>query len=163
MAPAGEPGWKSVGELLSIGTTMVLATMIGLGAGYAADRWLHTAPWLTLVGLGLGIRQGGSNSIWVAAASIVVTALAPERQATALRVISRKVQGNPHQPCPDTRFPAKASTLHICAQETILRERFGCVRIAEQHEKETIDPPLMLPHHVIEHRCCEAVGVIPGS
>lgn len=55
MAPAREPAWKSVGELLSIGTTMVLATMIGLGAGYAADRWLHTAPWFTLIGLGLGI------------------------------------------------------------------------------------------------------------
>ncbi len=55
MAPAREPGWKSVGELLSLGTTMVLATMIGLGAGYAADRWLGTTPWFTLVGLGLGI------------------------------------------------------------------------------------------------------------
>lgn len=55
MAPAPEPGWKSVGELASVGMAMVLATVIGLGAGYYADRWLGTSPWLTLVGLGLGI------------------------------------------------------------------------------------------------------------
>jgi len=54
MAP-GEPAWKSVGELASIGMTMVLATVIGLAGGYYADRWLGTSPWLTLVGLGLGI------------------------------------------------------------------------------------------------------------
>lgn len=55
MTDAGEPGWRSVGELLSIGTTMVVATMIGLGGGYLADRWAGTGPWFTLVGLGLGI------------------------------------------------------------------------------------------------------------
>lgn len=55
MAPAGEPGWRSVGELVSIGMTMVLATVVGLAAGYLTDRWLGTSPWLTLVGLGLGI------------------------------------------------------------------------------------------------------------
>jgi ATP synthase protein I len=55
MTPAGEPGWRSVGELISIGMTMVIATVIGLAAGYFADRWLGTGPWLTLIGLGLGI------------------------------------------------------------------------------------------------------------
>jgi ATP synthase protein I len=55
MAPASEPAWRSVGPLVSIGMTMVLATVIGLGGGYAADRWLGTAPWLTLIGLGFGI------------------------------------------------------------------------------------------------------------
>lgn len=58
MAPAREPAWKSVGELASIGMAMVLATVIGLGAGYYADRWLGTSPWLLLVGLGLGIAAG---------------------------------------------------------------------------------------------------------
>lgn len=55
MAPAPEPGWKSVGELLSIGMTMVVATVIGLAAGWAGDRWLGTTPWLTMLGLGCGI------------------------------------------------------------------------------------------------------------
>lgn len=58
MGPAGEPAWKSIGELTSIGMAMVLATVIGLGAGYLADRWLGTSPWLTLIGLGLGIAAG---------------------------------------------------------------------------------------------------------
>lgn len=55
MRPGEEPAWKSVGELASIGMAMVLATVIGLAAGYFADRWLGTSPWLTLLGLGLGI------------------------------------------------------------------------------------------------------------
>ena len=41
--------------------TLVLATVIGLGAGYYADRWLGTKPWLTLLGLGLGIAAGFVN------------------------------------------------------------------------------------------------------
>jgi ATP synthase protein I len=55
MGPGQEPAWKSVGELAAIGMTMVVATILGLGGGYALDRWLGTAPWLTLIGLGLGI------------------------------------------------------------------------------------------------------------
>jgi ATP synthase protein I len=58
MAPAPEPAWKSFGELASVGVAMVLATVIGLAAGYYADRWLGTAPWLMLVGLGVGIVAG---------------------------------------------------------------------------------------------------------
>jgi ATP synthase protein I len=52
------PEWKSVGELASIGMAMVLSTVIGLGGGWALDRWLGTSPWLTLIGLGLGIAAG---------------------------------------------------------------------------------------------------------
>jgi ATP synthase protein I len=56
MAPTGEPStWKALGELSSLGVAMVVATMIGLGGGYYADRWLGTSPWLTLIGLGFGI------------------------------------------------------------------------------------------------------------
>lgn len=58
MASEREPAWKSLGELASIGMTMVLATVIGLAGGYYADRWLGTSPWLTLIGLGLGIAAG---------------------------------------------------------------------------------------------------------
>jgi ATP synthase protein I len=58
MASGPKPAWKSVGELASIGMAMVLATVIGLGAGYLADRWLGTSPWLTMIGLGLGIAAG---------------------------------------------------------------------------------------------------------
>ena len=57
MAPPGEEPstWKALGELSSLGLAMVLATIIGLGGGYYADRWLGTSPWFLLIGLGLGI------------------------------------------------------------------------------------------------------------
>ena len=50
--------WKSLGELSTIGLTLVLATVIGLAGGYYADRWLGTSPWLTMIGLGFGIAAG---------------------------------------------------------------------------------------------------------
>jgi ATP synthase protein I len=62
MARSQDSGaWKGLAELSSIGMTMVLATVIGLAAGYFADRWLGTKPWLTLIGLGLGIAAGFVN------------------------------------------------------------------------------------------------------
>jgi ATP synthase protein I len=62
MAPSGEPSaWKALGELSTIGITLVLCTVIGLAGGYYLDRWLGTSPWLTLIGLGLGIAAGFVN------------------------------------------------------------------------------------------------------
>jgi ATP synthase protein I len=62
MARPGEHDtWKALAELSTIGMTMVLATVIGLAGGYFLDRWLGTMPWLTLIGLGLGIAAGFVN------------------------------------------------------------------------------------------------------
>jgi len=62
MAPSGERGtWKALGEVSSIGVTLVVTTVIGLVAGYYADRWLGTKPWLMLLGLGMGIVAGFVN------------------------------------------------------------------------------------------------------
>ena len=62
MAPSGEKStWRALGELSSIGMTLVVATVLGLVAGYYADRWLGTTPWLLLLGLGLGIAAGFVN------------------------------------------------------------------------------------------------------
>jgi ATP synthase protein I len=62
MAPSGEKGaWKALGELSSIGLTLVVATVIGLVGGYYVDRWLGTTPWLLMVGLVLGIAAGFVN------------------------------------------------------------------------------------------------------
>jgi ATP synthase protein I len=59
MAHPREPSaWKALGELSSIGMTLVLATVIGMAGGYYADRWLGTSPWLLLLGLALGIAAG---------------------------------------------------------------------------------------------------------
>jgi len=62
MAPA-EPGssWKALADLAQVGMTFVVATALGLGAGYYADRWLGSSPWLTLIGLGFGIAAGFVN------------------------------------------------------------------------------------------------------
>lgn len=58
--------FKSLGFLSSVGISMVVSTFIGLGMGYYLDKWLgekgyHTAPWLTLIFLGLGIVAGFRN------------------------------------------------------------------------------------------------------
>ena len=45
----------------SIGITLVMATVIGLAGGYYADRWLGTAPCLTMICLGIGIAAGFVN------------------------------------------------------------------------------------------------------
>ena len=61
MAPGGDPAWRSLGELASVGITLVVATVLGLAGGYWLDRWLGTSPWLMLVGLLFGITAGFVN------------------------------------------------------------------------------------------------------
>lgn len=61
MSPGRDPAWRSLGEVATIGITLVVSTVIGLGAGYYADRWLGTSPWLLLLGLLLGIVAGFVN------------------------------------------------------------------------------------------------------
>ncbi len=59
MAPdRDESSWKALGELSTVGITLVLSTVIGMVAGYYLDRWLGTRPWLFMVGLLLGIAAG---------------------------------------------------------------------------------------------------------
>jgi len=62
MAPAGDQSaWKALAELSTVGLTLVVATVLGLAGGYYLDRWLGTSPWLTLIGLLLGIAAGFVN------------------------------------------------------------------------------------------------------
>ena len=62
-----EPGradrrWiRQLGVLSGVGLTLVISTVLGLWGGYVLDRWLGSAPWLTLVGLLLGIAAGFVN------------------------------------------------------------------------------------------------------
>jgi ATP synthase protein I len=53
--------FKTLSFLSSVGISMVAATLIGLAMGYYLDKWLGTAPWLTLAFLMLGIVSGFRN------------------------------------------------------------------------------------------------------
>jgi ATP synthase protein I len=53
--------WRELGNLASLGITLVVATAIGLAFGYQLDRWLGTSPWLTMIFLLLGIVAGFIN------------------------------------------------------------------------------------------------------
>lgn len=45
----------------TMGLALVLATVIGLAAGYYLDKWLDTKPVMTLIFLILGIIAGFKN------------------------------------------------------------------------------------------------------
>jgi ATP synthase protein I len=45
----------------SMGLAMVIATVLGLAAGYMVDRNFGTQPWGFFIGLGLGIAAGFRN------------------------------------------------------------------------------------------------------
>jgi ATP synthase protein I len=45
----------------SLGLQVAFSIFIGLGAGIYLDRRFETLPWMTLIGLGLGIAAGYRN------------------------------------------------------------------------------------------------------
>ena len=53
--------WRALGDLATVGLTFVVATAGATLAGYFADRWLGSSPWLTLAGLAVGIAAGFRN------------------------------------------------------------------------------------------------------
>jgi ATP synthase protein I len=56
---AKEPSpWRPLATLATVGLTFVVATAGATVGGYFLDRWLGSTPWLTLIGLGLGIAAG---------------------------------------------------------------------------------------------------------
>jgi ATP synthase protein I len=46
--------YGAAGLYIAVPTLMAASIVIGFLAGYYADKWLGTEPYLTLVGLGLG-------------------------------------------------------------------------------------------------------------
>ncbi|MET0850125.1 MAG: AtpZ/AtpI family protein [Candidatus Rokuibacteriota bacterium] len=53
--------WRALGALATVGLTFVVATAGATLAGYFADKWLGSSPWLTLAGLAVGIAAGFRN------------------------------------------------------------------------------------------------------
>ncbi len=52
---------KEMAYFSSIGLQLALSIFIGLFAGIYLDRRFDTSPWLTLVGLAMGIAAGFRN------------------------------------------------------------------------------------------------------
>ena len=64
MAPGERgPSQGQTGQLVNLGTMLFACVAIGLAAGYFADRWLGTSPWLLLIGLAFGIAAATVNFI----------------------------------------------------------------------------------------------------
>jgi ATP synthase protein I len=61
MAQQREPPHKHAAEAakyVSAGLTWAMSTLLFLWGGTVADRWLGTAPWLTLIGAFVGAAAG---------------------------------------------------------------------------------------------------------
>jgi len=62
MAPEERgPSQGQTAQLVNLGTMLFACVAVGLAAGYFADRWLGTSPWLLLLGLALGIVAAAVN------------------------------------------------------------------------------------------------------
>ena len=62
MAPGERgPSRSQTAQLVNLGTLLFACVAVGLAAGYFADRFIGTGPWLLLIGLGLGIVAAGVN------------------------------------------------------------------------------------------------------
>lgn len=62
MAPGMDrSSWRGIATYAQLGTTLFACVIVGLVAGYFADRWLGTQPWLLLLGLGFGIAAAAWN------------------------------------------------------------------------------------------------------
>ena len=60
--PPGEDAYsslRSAGLLLSIPTLLIVSPLAGFFLGVWLDRWLHSGPWLSIVGLALGFVAAG--------------------------------------------------------------------------------------------------------
>ncbi|MDA8092283.1 MAG: AtpZ/AtpI family protein [Nitrospiraceae bacterium] len=54
-----KPLWKQLLDASQVGLNLVFATIIGLAMGhYIVDRYLHVAPWGTIIFFFLGIAAG---------------------------------------------------------------------------------------------------------
>ncbi len=50
--------FRKLAEASSVGLILPSSIAVGLFFGYLLDKWLHTAPWMLLIFLVLGIVSG---------------------------------------------------------------------------------------------------------
>lgn len=51
--------WQAIGTATGLGFSVVISLILCIGSGVLLDQWLGTAPWLTLVGVVLGLATAG--------------------------------------------------------------------------------------------------------
>lgn len=61
LGQTGQVDQRAVGVGVRIAVELLSGLLVGLGLGYALDRWLGTRPWLMLVFLVLGSAAGFMN------------------------------------------------------------------------------------------------------
>jgi F0F1-type ATP synthase assembly protein I len=54
--------FRSSGLLLAIPTLLIVSPLAGFFLGVWLDRWLHSGPWLSIVGLALGFVAAGRET-----------------------------------------------------------------------------------------------------
>lgn len=59
-----DPGLRSAATLVAIPSLLIVSPLVGFFLGNLGDKRFHTAPWLALVGLGLGF-VAGAREVWV--------------------------------------------------------------------------------------------------
>ncbi len=57
--------YRGIGELASMGITLVVSIFMGLLIGIYLDKYFNTKPWLTLIFLLFGIGAGFKNVYFV--------------------------------------------------------------------------------------------------
>jgi ATP synthase protein I len=55
MDPDARAMWREALRHSAVGLEIVISLGVGYLAGWGLDRWLHTAPWLSIVGLAFGV------------------------------------------------------------------------------------------------------------
>jgi F0F1-type ATP synthase assembly protein I len=54
--------FRSSGLMLAIPTLLIVSPLAGFFLGVWLDRWFHTRPWLSIVGLALGFVAAGRET-----------------------------------------------------------------------------------------------------
>jgi ATP synthase protein I len=67
---------RSAGLLLAIPTLLIVAPLAGFFVGWGLDHWLHSGPWISIVGLALGFVAAGRET-----RNLYRRAIADEEQA----------------------------------------------------------------------------------
>lgn len=60
-APDGDNQGQLMAMAWRLSLELVVATLVGMALGYGLDRLFGSAPWIMLVGLGLGFLAGMKN------------------------------------------------------------------------------------------------------